>query len=572
MKIELFENKQYLIEKLEKGKIQYKIIKELLCHALRQGDVAIVQILIGKIDLEEMYQNRWRPIHFAARYGHLEIVQMLLENHVDPRPFAYLDILPIHLAIRFGHIEVVKKLMNYEEMHDKLLVESIKYKQTRIFKYILLKLSKLQFEKDNLVFPPLLKEFLKNSRNDFSILEKLKQNSYGFYCSSKNCYELFNNNMQNPLDYFCCYRSYEITEIFFFLVNNFLRKIKMSNRIRLLRNIFVKDDVRMLKLCIKYNIINPFESLHSEKKIIRNAFTFKSYQIIRYFLHNLEPKVRENFQIGKYIDHIGKFSMEKFINIFIEYNLNLESANDNGIRLIHYVCSYGKVKLFNLLADKVDLNAVDNSGSGVLHHACFDENVELVKELIARKIDINLRDNNEFTPFNVACLNGYIEIVKLLLENGAVMTSPSYITSLNIACRSSNTNIVKLLLNKGLDPNIECNKTLPIHIACYSQNIELIKILLLKTENIDVKDNLNFTPLEIAIQRNNLDMVKLVVDGFISDKIYRINMLSCIHTIPQKYIENMEIQKYIQLKIEIHREKLFSTEFSFFNDIVIITS
>jgi ankyrin repeat protein len=423
--------------------------------------------------------------------------------------------------------------------------------------------------------PDLLKEFLTKG-NNFRLLEQLKKNSDEFECVGNVCYDILTNYLHvYPLEVLSQYCNCEISEIIFFLSSKLFREQKISKRIVSLKSIIIKDNVNMIKLCMKYNIIHSLFNnvfLYSEREIMRYAFIFSSYRIIRYFLNSLGKEAREKFQIGKHISYIGKSSIDKFIHLFIEYNLNLESSNDIGFRLIHYVCRDGRVRLFNLIADKVDLNAVDNRGSGVLHHACFDENVELVKELIARKIDINSRDNNEFTPFNVACLNGYIEIVKLLIENGAVMTSPSYITSLNIACRSNNTNIVKLLLNKGLDPNITYNKSLPINIACYNQNIELIKILLLKTKNIDVKDNLYLTPLEIAIQRNNLDMVKLVVDGFISDKIYRINTLSCIHSIPLKYIEDLKIHEKRQSKIEIHRKTIFSTRFSFFKDLVIITA
>jgi ankyrin repeat protein len=214
---------------------------------------------------------------------------------------------------------------------------------------------------------------------------------------------------------------------------------------------------------------------------------------------------------------------------------------------------------------------VDAKGKGVLHHACESQNVEIIKELINRKVDINLRDSNEYTAFNIACENGYIEIVELLLANGASMDSPSCISSLCIACRSDNTDLVKLLLRKGLNPNFVCNKTLPIHICCYNQNIEVIKLLLLKTDKIDVEDKNNFTPLTIAIRNNHLAMVKLVVDGFISDKIYRITLLSDIFSVYVNSIKNTQIREYIQSKIELYRKTVFTNISSNYQDIVIIT-
>lgn len=571
--LESLENKQNLINYLERRKIRHNIVQELLYRACRKGKIDIVQLLVGKVNLEGLTHNKWRPIHLAAKCGQLEIVQFLLKNNVDPRPLADSNILPIHLAIRFGHLEIVKILISYEVLSPFLFnltfIESIKYKRTKIFKFIFLKLLETEFKKENIEIPCLLREFLEKG-NNFRLLEKLKENSNVFEYTSKICYDILTDYIHAyPLDVLSQYCNREIAEIIFFLTNKFFRKQKISKRIISLRYIIRKDNVKMIDLYIKYNIVYPLfvNGICSQNEIVRYAFIFKSLRIIRYLLDDLE--LREKFQIGKYISYINNSSIDKFINFFIEYNLNLESANDAGVRLIHYVCRNGKSSSFNLLADKVDLNAVDNRGKGVLHHACENYNLEIVKELMKRKININLKDYNEYTPFNIACECGFIEIVKLLLENGASIDSPSHISSLCIACRSSNNEIVKLLLEKGLDPNFSCNKTLPIHIACYNKNIELIKILLSKTRKIDVIDDNGLTPLSISFFYNHLDMVKLVVDGFISEKIYRITLLSDIFSVDLNRIGNPQILEYIQSKIEVYRKTLFSSKSSDYQDIVI---
>ena len=51
------------------------------------------------------------PIHAAARKGHLEIVQLLMNSTTNPNVVDHMGWTPIHEAANNGHLKIVKLLM-----------------------------------------------------------------------------------------------------------------------------------------------------------------------------------------------------------------------------------------------------------------------------------------------------------------------------------------------------------------------------------------------------------------------------------------------------------------------------
>ena len=55
--------------------------------------------------------NGWTPIHFAAKYGHLEIVRLLMTaTDANPNAQTLFGNTPSDLARQFGHLEIEQEL------------------------------------------------------------------------------------------------------------------------------------------------------------------------------------------------------------------------------------------------------------------------------------------------------------------------------------------------------------------------------------------------------------------------------------------------------------------------------
>jgi len=100
---------------------------------------------------------------------------------------------------------------------------------------------------------------------------------------------------------------------------------------------------------------------------------------------------------------------------------------------------------------------------------------------------------------------------------------------LHVACTFNCDMFIKTFLNCGADPNKQNRKgKTPLHIAVEENFQNSIKKLLDKNSyvdnyseplNIDLANYDGYTALHIAIKKQNLDIVKLLIDGKASTKI-----------------------------------------------------
>ena len=95
--------------------------KSLLCNtdamadpyeAASNGNIEIVKLFIengGNVNKKNVIENI-TLLYYACRYGHLEIVQFLLNNKADTsiKSMAYC---PLYIASRYGHYEIVTALL-----------------------------------------------------------------------------------------------------------------------------------------------------------------------------------------------------------------------------------------------------------------------------------------------------------------------------------------------------------------------------------------------------------------------------------------------------------------------------
>lgn len=109
------------------------------------------------------------------------------------------------------------------------------------------------------------------------------------------------------------------------------------------------------------------------------------------------------------------------------------------------------VILFLLTNNATDVDISNKFGETPLMIASIDGNLPVVKALVqGRKAKI---DHIGWTPLHYACAKGNLEVAQYLISNGAIIDSlsPSNTTPLMMAVQSGNEQLVKLLLEKGAD-------------------------------------------------------------------------------------------------------------------------
>ncbi|CAD6224562.1 GSCOCG00011795001-RA-CDS [Cotesia congregata] len=210
---------------------------------------------------------------------------------------------------------------------------------------------------------------------------------------------------------------------------------------------------------------------------------------------------------------------------FIDFLLSKEGIQINlstrcyGTAL-HHAIEKGKHNIVRKLVNAgADVNAVCMSRydfMNPLQLAIRKHQIKISEFLVSRGADplTLLRSTSSISPLRMAVREGKEEIVKFLIKHGADINEKStHFESLLIdAVRHRNNKIVKYLLDSDVDPNFPsnggCNVT-PLHIAIDTNNVDAVK-LLLNHDNIDINrvtSNGN-SVLDYAIFTDDITIVK----------------------------------------------------------------
>ena len=204
----------------------------------------------------------------------------------------------------------------------------------------------------------------------------------------------------------------------------------------------------------------------------------------------------------------------------------LELSQRDRESLLHSACKNGQISLIkNLLKAKVNINALDSKGKSSLHLAVIEGNISVTNLLINEGANIELKDSKYgSSPLLYACQNGRIKIVKILLEKGADINAKREgdgSCAIHFAAQSGKSDLIDFLLQKGFHINCEnYQKQTPLHKALQHRNYpkgnntslyEKAKIIIEKGANIDSIESRNLTPLMYAILAHDVNIVKLFI-------------------------------------------------------------
>jgi len=150
--------------------------------------------------------------------------------------------------------------------------------------------------------------------------------------------------------------------------------------------------------------------------------------------------------------------------------------------------------------------------------AIKENNIEMIRLLIKfaneNKIILNLNEKYEYgeTQLIIACIKRNKELVKCLLQYREIdvnVKTEYHLNALMIACILEDKDIVDCIIgHKNVDVKIMDNKNnFALHIACYLNNIEIVRSLVKKENLYNVFNDFNDTPLDIAEEYKNEEMI-----------------------------------------------------------------
>uniref|UniRef100_A0A8B9N5T4 Poly [ADP-ribose] polymerase n=1 Tax=Accipiter nisus TaxID=211598 RepID=A0A8B9N5T4_9AVES len=185
-------------------------------------------------------------------------------------------------------------------------------------------------------------------------------------------------------------------------------------------------------------------------------------------------------------------------------NVNCRDLEGRHSTPLHFAAGYNRVSVVEyLLHHGADVHAKDKGGLVPLHNACSYGHYEVAELLVRHGASVNVADLWKFTPLHEAAAKGKYEICKLLLKHGADPTKKN---------RDGNT---PLDLVKEGDTDIQDLLRGDAALLDAAKKGCLARVQKLCTqENINCRDTQgrNSTPLHLAAGYNNLEVAEYLLE------------------------------------------------------------
>lgn len=205
-------------------------------------------------------------------------------------------------------------------------------------------------------------------------------------------------------------------------------------------------------------------------------------------------------------------ALEKLITQGLDINEKIEITEYvRETPIILSLCK-NKYKVLDwLLSKNVELNDKDNPS---ILMACSNCRPQIVKHLIDKGANVNAKHRIGKTAMSDALYGGNYENVSLLLESGYDMSKDGQ--SLRQAVSSHQIPAIEIFIKNGVDVNFckpdmvyPYNST-PVHIAADNNDLDIVKLLVENGADVTVKDSYGERPYNCAVKNKNEEMMTYI--------------------------------------------------------------
>eukprot|EP00092_Neocalanus_flemingeri_P024563 GFUD01026641.1.p1 GENE.GFUD01026641.1~~GFUD01026641.1.p1 ORF type:complete len:1187 (+),score=294.85 GFUD01026641.1:192-3752(+) len=458
----------------------------------RDGHVAELSTLLssgqwsGRLDELDVKENS--ALHYAARYSHLDIVNMLLKNSVKIDNIGSDGMTPLHYAARYGkNITCWDEASESDEDIGLEVLKALINAEAEINKEDLYNLTPLHHAA---------------MRGNIKLVQYLsQQDDIDVNCRDKQ--------WSTPLHIAATYGHEEVVRI--------LLEAKA--------NVRLKD--------------------HQNQSALHRAAQEGTPEIIKLIFESLDENERE--QIVREEDDEGNtpliLSVEagnsEGVSIFMD-NTDcaslLNRANDQGECPLHFASRSGDKVTLELLIDngaEIDYknqrnqtplylaaeNAKENAEKAMFESE-DSENVDVVKLLVERGANIDLWDVEGYTPIMIAAIKGHVNVVKYLFESGANLEHKDKNDHIifHICAQHDRHEIIQALLDDNENAPSLINKNdhydnTPLHIASREGHVDSVTEILKESYEVDIdkKNEDEQTSCHLSAKYGHTDVLKLLI-------------------------------------------------------------
>ena len=206
------------------------------------------------------------------------------------------------------------------------------------------------------------------------------------------------------------------------------------------------------------------------------------------------------------------------LRCLVENGADVNGTSDDGFTALMIASYFGQLDAVNfLIKHGAGVHHKDNLGYTALHHAVTHDlgSCELLSCLIKNGVNVNARANDNRTPLMIASENNHLNAVIFLTDHGAniALQDREGYSSLHYAAGniSDLCDVLDFLITNGADVNAFTNdKFTPLIIASNCNNLNVVNILIKHGANIHLVDRYGRTALHYSITVVDHDSVTVL--------------------------------------------------------------
>jgi ankyrin repeat protein len=156
----------------------------------------------------------------------------------------------------------------------------------------------------------------------------------------------------------------------------------------------------------------------------------------------------------------------------------------------------------------------DCNDQTLLHWSVLTEHLPMLSFWITAGVSLNATNSAGQTALYVAAARGKTEFVRALLAARAstAIRDTNGLTALAVASQNKQADCIHLLLQQTPGSHAERGLSQSLHQAAATGNIAALAALLETQTNLEARNELGLTPLEVAVQSGHLAAAALLVD------------------------------------------------------------